>query len=154
MTAGPTGEKPQGEDDGRTRTVEGTPAPKPALPPQDVASGQEESILTALGDPVSRRVLSRTNSTPVSAQELLGTIGVPQSTLYRKLHELRGARLLAIQRTVVTPDGRRVDLFRSLLREAEVRFHEGGVKVRAQMRELSSERLADLWTDVREGGKR
>lgn len=113
-----------------------------------------EAILHALGDPISRELLLLLNQTPRRASDLLRAGAIPPSTLYRKLGRLRKLGLVAVQRSIVTEDGKRLDLYRSLLCEVDVSLRGATLEVRAQRRNLSAERLADLWEDVREAGDR
>lgn len=121
-------------------------APSPGVRPPD----RKERILDALGDSASRGILLMLNDAPRSAQELLQVNHVPQSTLYRKLHELQEIGLVGIQRTAITPDGKRVDLYRSLLEELRVDLVGGSLRVQVRYRDLASERLKDMWHRVRQ----
>lgn len=120
-----------------------TPAPSFSSP-----SERRERILEALGDPASRGILLMLNEAPHSAQEILQANSIPQSTLYRKLHDLQQLGLVGIQRTAITPDGKRVDLFRSLLEELKVDLAGGELRIQARYRDLSAERLKDIWHSV------
>ena len=91
---------------------------------------------------------------PRSAQDLLTTNHIPQSTLYRKLHELQDLGLIGIQRTAITPEGKRVDLYRSLLEELRVEMLGQQLRIQARFRDLSAERLKEMWRDVRKEGGR
>ena len=86
---------------------------------------------------------------PHSAQDLLTANRIPQSTLYRKLHELQDLGLIGIQRTAITPDGKRVDLYRSLLEELRVDMLGRELRIQARFRDLSAERLKEMWREVR-----
>lgn len=114
-----------------------------------VSRRQEDAILAALGDPPSRALLLELNVSPRSAQELIQRCALPQATVYRKLRELQDAELVGVQRSVITADGHRTDLFRSRLIEARLRYEGSRLEVRAAFRDLSSERMADLWDAVR-----
>lgn len=113
-----------------------------------------EAILQALGDALSRQLLLLLAEAPRSPRDLLRSVTVPQSTLYRRLGELRALGLVDVQRSMITEDGKRMELYRSLLEEVEVRLHGGTLDVRARRRDLSAERLAGLWGEVREAGPR
>lgn len=106
--------------------------------------------MNALGDPVIRQVLAATHATPRTAQELFQATGVPLTTLYRKLHELQEAELVGVERSAITPDGKRVDFYRSRLEEAHVELREGRFSLRARYRSLSSVRVESLWGAVRQ----
>ena len=89
------------------------------------------------------------NDAPHSAQELLTGNAIPQSTLYRKLHELEELGLVGIQRTAITADGKRVDLYRSLLEELRVDLEGTSLRIRVRFRDLAAESLRDLWHTMR-----
>lgn len=89
------------------------------------------------------------NDSPRSAQEIQATNRIPQSTLYRKLHELSEIGLVGIQRSVISPDGKRVELYRSLLDELKVEMRGSRLRIDVRFRDLSSERLKEIWRDVR-----
>ena len=125
-----------------------TPAPAPS--PRD----RKERILDALGDSASRGILLMISDAPRSAQDLLNSNHIPQSTLYRKLHELQDLGLIGIQRTAITPEGKRVDLYRSLLEELRVEMFGRELRINARFRDLSAERLKEMWRDVRKEGGR
>lgn len=123
----------------------GPVAPEPASPPRD----RKERILDALGDAASRGILLMLSDGPRSAQELLTANHIPQSTLYRKIHELQELGLVGIQRTAITPEGKRVDLYRSLLSELHVDLQGTQLRIQVRFRDLAAERLKDMWHDVR-----
>lgn len=117
------------------------PAEAPPPPPRD----RKERILDALGDPAARGILLMLSDAPRSAQELLVANRIPQSTLYRKIHELQDLGLIGIQRTAITPEGKRVDLYRSLLEELKVDLQGRELRIQARFRDLSAERLKQMW---------
>lgn len=116
----------------------------PWPPPGD----RKERILDALGDPAARGILLMLNDGPHSAQELLQTNHIPQSTLYRKLHDLQQLGLVGIQRTAITNEGKRVDLYRSLLEELKVDLDGRLIHIQVRFRDLAAERLKDIWHRV------
>lgn len=118
------------------------------VPPHPLGD-RKERILDALGDPASRGILLKLNDAPHSAQELLAANSIPQSTLYRKLHDLQQLGLVGIQRTAITPEGKRVDLYRSLLEELKVDMAGPSLHIQVRYRELAAERLKDMWHQVR-----
>ncbi len=127
-----------------------------AAGPGDLAAGlrapdRKERILEALGDRWSREILLMLNESPRSAQEIQSTNRIPQSTLYRKLHELGEIGLVGVQRSVISPDGKRVELYRSLLDELKVEMRGARLRIDVRFRDLASERLKEMWRDVRKG---
>jgi DNA-binding transcriptional ArsR family regulator len=115
---------------------------------------REERLMDALGDPVVRQILSGTHASPRTAQELYQITGVPLTTLYRKLHELQEIDLVGIERAAITPDGKRVDFYRSRIEEVHVELREGRFGLRARYRNLSATRMEGLWGAVRKEAER
>jgi DNA-binding HxlR family transcriptional regulator len=133
------------------------PSSGPDAPGSEPANGsapgrppdRKERILEALGDRWSREILLLLNDSPRSAQEIQAANRIPQSTLYRKLHELTEIGLVGVQRSVISSDGKRVELYRSLLDELKVEMRGARLRVDVRFRDLASERLKEMWRDVR-----
>lgn len=115
---------------------------------------KEEAILAAFGDSQSRAILLTLGPEARSAQDLVELCALPQASVYRKLRELQEGGLVGIQRSVMTSDGHRTDLFRSLVSRVNLTFDGGRLQVRASFRELAAERMGDLWDAVRQGNQR
>ncbi|HZY70245.1 MAG TPA: helix-turn-helix domain-containing protein [Thermoplasmata archaeon] len=129
------------------------PNPVPDAPPPPPRD-RRERLLDAIGDPVARQIVLMLNDVPHSAQELLQANHIPQSTLYRRLHELQELGVVGIQRTAITTDGKRVDLYRSLLEEFKVELKGTRLDVTFKLRDLASERVRELWSAVRKEANR
>lgn len=129
---------------------DGPPAQPPPQPPKD----RRERLLDALGDSAARGILLMLSDHARSAQELLQANRIPQSTLYRKLHDLQQLGLVGIQRTAITAEGKRVDLYRSLLEELRVELQGTQLRIQVRFRDLSAERLKEMWRDVRKEAAR
>ncbi len=136
---------------GRAYAVD-EPVQGPIEPPAPPPRGSRETILAALGDPLSRAILVGLADAPQPARELLRRVDVPQSTLYRRLAEMRAAGLIDVQRAVISEDGKRTELFRSRVEEVVVHLHGPTLDVKVRRRDLSAARLAELWNDVRNDG--
>jgi DNA-binding transcriptional ArsR family regulator len=128
--------------------------PEPTPGSDGSRRSRRERIIDALGDPVNRQILAALDEAPHSVQELLATLHVPKSTAYSRLHLLRELGLVAIQRTVITGDGKRTDLFRSLVAEARVEMRGAVTSLTLRLRSLSEERLKDLLGDLHEEMRR
>jgi len=127
--------------------VDGGAPPPAAAPP--APGNRKERILDALGDPAAREILLMLNDAPMSAQEMLSSNRIPQSTLYRKLHDLQEIGLVGVQRTAITPEGKRVDLYRSLLERLAVEMYGRTLRIDVKYRDLATERLQTMWKDYR-----
>lgn len=127
---------------------DGSSAPTPAERPR------AERILDAVGDPVVRAILGATHARSMTVQELFQTTGAPLTTLYRKVHELQSIDLVGVERSAITPDGKRVEFYRSRVEEAQIELRDGRFVLRARYRNLSALRMEGLWGAVREEARR
>lgn len=114
------------------------------------ADPRTEALLEAIGDSAMRRILLATNERARTAHELLVEQGISQSSLYRKLHELQELGLIGIERVAMTPEGKSVELFRSLVAEVRVELAGHELKVRAIPRRLAEERLRTIFGGMRQ----
>ena len=64
------------------------------------SSEKNESILLALSDPCSRRVLSSVSEKAKTVDEISKDLGLSKSTIYRKLHWLEKTKLLRVSGTI------------------------------------------------------
>jgi len=80
----------------------------------------KERIIASLADPESRKILIAVVAKPKTVAEIEEETDLPQSTLYRKISELRGCGLLMIERFAISPDGRREAMYACPF--AELRF--------------------------------
>lgn len=68
-----------------------------------------EKILKAVSDGENAKIMSVIRKEPKSAQMLCSETGIPLSTVYRKLDELREAGLIMTEHFVIS-SGKRIDL--------------------------------------------
>jgi DNA-binding transcriptional ArsR family regulator len=120
-----------------------------AAPAEGAPKNLEDAILQALGDPVSRVLLAQLMERPCTPQELREASGAPQSTVYRKIAQLESWGLVGLLRSVIRPDGHRVDHFRSRVLDVRIHQSSGRFVVEFRRHDLSSERLGALWRSVR-----
>ena len=85
-----------------------------------VAGHLKEMMIAGLADSESRKIIIAVMAKPKAAAEVEKELGLPQSTLYRKISELKECGLLMVERFEVRPDGRREALYACSF--AEVRF--------------------------------
>ncbi len=107
-----------------------------------------------LGDPTSRYLLGALDREPHSVQELLEANHIPQSTLYRRLHELRELGMVGIQTSLRSQDAKRLDMFRSLVEEVRVTVRGDLFDLQIQYRNLGAERLQSMWGKLRQDARR
>ncbi|MCI4329232.1 MAG: helix-turn-helix domain-containing protein, partial [Thermoplasmata archaeon] len=120
--------------------------PGPATPGVN-ASGRD--ILKALGDPVSLGVLAALSRNGRDVHSVVLETGLPQSSVYRKLHELTSLGLVGVDRFAFTSEGRKVELFGLRMRAIYVEVARGQVRVEVVSRRDSSDNVHAMWDEVR-----
>ncbi|MDG6898134.1 MAG: winged helix-turn-helix transcriptional regulator [Nitrososphaerota archaeon] len=88
-----------------------------------------ERVISALADPESRRIITSVHSQSKAIGTIEGEVGLPQSTLYRKVSELRKCGLLMVDRFVVRQDGKKEAVYARSFDEVRLRSEEGEVRV-------------------------
>jgi DNA-binding Lrp family transcriptional regulator len=113
-------------------------------------SATAQALVQALGDEYSRRILLSAIPAAKSVEDLSKENDIPLSTCYRRVHELVDARVLVIDRMIVTNDGKRFELVRSAYRTLQVDLEDGVMKVNATINEDVADKLRRLWSSMRQ----
>lgn len=95
-------------------------------------------------------VLARLSLGERDVHGLVVETGLPQSSVYRKLRELSEHGLVYVNRLAFTREGRKVELFRSRLREVRVRLLDGQARVDVVLRQDAADRIGEMWQSVTE----
>ena len=111
----------------------------------------DSRVAAALSDAYGRRILSCCIRKAQSVREIEGATGLPQATVYRHVSRLLEEGLLAVERSALTPDGKRYELYRSRLRNARIEMDADGVRMAWEPIEEVEQRLARIWTSLRGG---
>jgi DNA-binding transcriptional ArsR family regulator len=106
---------------------------------------EKDRVLKALADEYSRIIILSTIQKAKSAVELSAEKNLPISTVYRRLHELQEAKLVAIERIVITEDGKKFDLYRSTVGGVSVFFNLGATEVEIVPNEDMVAKFTRLW---------
>jgi DNA-binding transcriptional ArsR family regulator len=107
-----------------------------------------ERILKAVADPEVTLLLMLMRKTSKSAQSLSSESGIPQSTVYRKLDELKEAGLVMTEHSSVT-GGKRIDFLVVTFSEIKLVLHEGFMTVDIVP---TNENVNMRWLDLFRGG--
>lgn len=117
-------------------------APKPGpLTPETVA----ESI----ADAYARRVLAVCVRQARAVKDIAHETGLPLPTAYRHVNKLVEVGLLLVERSAMTPDGKKYDLYRSRVKAARIELDAAGERVTWEPNEATEERLANMWDSLR-----
>ena len=106
-------------------------------------------ICASFADPESMKILEATFEVPKTKSTLEPELGIPQSTIYRKIAALRECGLLMIDSYAIRPDGKREAAYICTFRE--IRFKAEGGEL--QLEVIESRRSAERrWFELFSGG--
>ena len=108
----------------------------------------KQRILSAMADEYSRKILTATIESPMSALELSKKYEIPITTVYRRIEELVEAGLIAAVKSGRTTDGKWYDLYRSLLRRIDVSFEKGDVRIDVSVNEHVADKFTRMWASI------
>jgi hypothetical protein len=91
--------------------------------------GLSGAILSALGDESSRKLLTSAIASGKTVEEISEEQNLPLSTCYRRMRSLLAGGLMILERTVVTPAGKRYAVYRTTFSRASISFHDGDIAV-------------------------
>ncbi len=103
------------------------------------------SILTALADEFSRRIVSSTVKEGKTVQEISLEQAVPLSTCYRRTSELSRNGLLMVERIVVTGEGKRFAVYRSSFKCVQISSNLEVMSANARLNPDVAEKFHLLW---------
>ena len=113
------------------------------------APAVKDALVRALADEYSRKILLKTINEAHSVEELSQMENIPISTAYRRVNELKDVGLLTIQKTILTDDGKKFELYRSAFRSIHMELDEGEITIDAELNEDIAMRLSRLWDSMR-----
>lgn len=106
-----------------------------------------ERILKAVADPENASIMAQVRRESKSAQVLSADTGIPLSTVYRKLEELKAAGLIMTQHFLMS-SGKKVELVVVAFKELSVALEEGRLVVNL----VPSDETASIkWMDLFRG---
>lgn len=89
------------------------------------------AILSALGDEPSRRILIAAVARGKTVEEISEEEGLPLSTCYRRVGRLLARGLMIVERSVITPAGKRHAVYRTTFSGATIRLYNGALAIEA-----------------------
>ena len=108
-----------------------------------------DALIRALADEYSRKILLSTVDKPRSVEELSQSLQIPISTAYRRVNEMKDVGLLTVEKTIITDEGKKFELYRSSFRAMSIQLDRGEVVVDAELNEDVATRLSRLWAALR-----
>lgn len=86
----------------------------------------ESLVAAAMTDTASRGVLMACVLQARSAKDISVHTGIPLTTVYRQVHKLEGLGILVVERSALTEDGRKYDMYRSRVEAVHLRVDDDG----------------------------
>ena len=110
----------------------------------------KDKLLKAVSERQMRDLLIRMLKDAKSASDLSHETGIPLSSVYRHIHELNEAGLLAVERTMITEQGKRLELYRSAVTEVNLKFEMPSDLLDLRPNEDIENKFYRLWSSIRE----
>ena len=113
---------------------------------------QKEAILNALLDEYSRKILDSTIDKSKSITEIIREQNIPMTSTYRRVKLLVDSKLIKIERSMVTEDGKRYYLYLSSIKNASITYNEGEliVEITPNIKELPEDKLLRSFTNIKQ----
>lgn len=104
----------------------------------------EEMLIELLGNKSSRAILSLTSRMECSALQLCHELGIPLTTVYRKLKVLEDTGLIKHVKTIINLSGNEEKYYRCLINAVTVNFNRGMLDVSLQMEDYN-DKIVRFW---------
>jgi hypothetical protein len=101
-----------------------------------------------LTDPYAVKILVATVRVSKCAQDISTQFGIPIAACYRRIRDLEGAGLVLCTERKLTKNGKRVNYYVSMVKNATVFYEEGKLKVKFQMKDGTLGSPNDGWHDI------
>ena len=106
-------------------------------------------VLEVLADDHARSILESTLLKAKSVPEITRECNVPMTSAYRRVKMLLDAGLLEVERSVVTEDGVKSELYKASVRSITVRFELGSLEVDVTTSVGAAGRMAELFFSMK-----
>lgn len=107
-------------------------------------------ILQAIGDEDKRRIFTLMVRKAKSASDLSFETHMPLSSVYRHVHELNSAGLLAVEQFIINDQGKKVEMFRSVVESISLNLESSVIDMNIQPKEDMQSRFYRLWSSLKE----
>ena len=113
---------------------------------------QKEAILNALLDDYSRKIIDSTIDKSKSITEIIREQNIPMTSTYRRVKLLVDSKLIKVERSMVTEDGKRYYLYLSSIKNASITYNEGEliVEITPNIKELPEDKLLRSFTNIKQ----
>ena len=113
---------------------------------------QKAAIANALIDKYSRKILNSTMENSKSVMDIMREQEIPMTSAYRRIKSLQDNKLIKIEKSVVTDDGKRYYLYRSTLKSVVINYIDGNlyVDITLNVLEKPEDKLMQSFTNIKQ----
>ena len=113
---------------------------------------QKEAILNALLDEYSRKIIDSTINKSKSITEIIREQNIPMTSTYRRVKLLMDNKLIKVERSMVTEDGKRYYLYLISIKSASITYNEGELidEITPNIKELPEDKLLRSFTNIKQ----
>ncbi len=108
------------------------------------ATVNEQLLIELLGNKYSRGILSLTSNMECSALQLCRELGIPLTTVYRKIKLLEKTGLIRHVKTIINLSGNEEKYYRCAIDEIRVSFNKGMLSVNLKLQD-NQDKIVTLW---------
>lgn len=107
------------------------------------------ALTRIMADEYSRRILLSGAAKAKTVEDFSREDGIPLSTCYRRVNEMHEEGILVVERIVISPEGKKSELYRSGFREVRISMVDGNLQIEATVNEDIADKLYNMWTVMR-----
>ena len=113
---------------------------------------QKAAIANALIDKYSRKILNSTMENSKSVMDIMREQEIPMTSAYRRIKSLQDNKLIKIEKSLVTDDGKRYYLYRSTLKSVVINYIDGNlyVDITLNVLEKPEDKLMQSFTNIKQ----
>ena len=113
---------------------------------------QKAAIANALIDKYSRKILNSTMKNSKSVMDIMREQEIPMTSAYRRIKSLQDNKLIKIEKSVVTDDGKRYYLYRSTIKSVVINYINGNlyVDITLNVLEKPEDKLMQSFTNIKQ----
>ncbi|MDO8727173.1 MAG: helix-turn-helix domain-containing protein [Candidatus Methanoperedens sp.] len=105
---------------------------------------KEDVLIEILGNKYSRGILSLTSRMECSAIQLCHELGIPLTTVYRKIKILEDTGFIKHVKTIINLSGNEEKYYRCVIEAVTVNFNKGMLSISTQMEDCN-DKIVRLW---------
>ncbi len=104
----------------------------------------DDDIIAVLGDRYSREIIILLTNNELTAQEISAKLGIPASTVYRKIKFLEYMKIIKKTKAVRTLEGLDESYYKGLVSEIEIKFKDAKITYRIERLKMD-DKIVRLW---------